>query len=377
MRRIATLAWATSLAVATACTALTGLDGLRGGAASGADGGATPTPGDDARAGDLSDASGDGAGVCSADLARDPNHCGACGRSCFGASCVNGTCAAELVASGQLSPSSIAVDETGVYWANQAVNGQVLTCPVNGCSGAPLVLADQQTSPFALVHTGATTVGWVSQGSILRYVAKDGGAPTTIESVSDVADMAASGPYVYVSGRSSNSVLRCSIRSADAGKNCYTAGSMTAPESVAITDGVLYVTGQRVRIMRCTAATCSFGTFAGSLDRAIVVRTDRDRVYWLEEGGGGVLRSAPTTYTPDAGTIETWAVGAFTSLAMDDGSVYVASRSTGEIVRVSKFNPQSKVTVARDEPGIAGVAVGSSRVFWTNAATGKIWSAPK
>jgi hypothetical protein len=52
----------------------------------------------------------------------DPHNCGSCGHDCLGGACQNGTCVPlppGVLASGQLTPSSIVVDATNVYWVNE------------------------------------------------------------------------------------------------------------------------------------------------------------------------------------------------------------------------------------------------------------------
>jgi hypothetical protein len=49
------------------------------------------------------DASSPDAMVCTANTQEDPNNCGACGRSCLGAACTIGQCAAERLDSGDIS----------------------------------------------------------------------------------------------------------------------------------------------------------------------------------------------------------------------------------------------------------------------------------
>jgi hypothetical protein len=79
----------------------------------------------------------------------NPHHCGPNGNDCMGGACQQGVCVplpAGVLASGQLTPSSIVVDEINVYWVNESpstVEGprQILKCAKNGCNNQPTVIA--------------------------------------------------------------------------------------------------------------------------------------------------------------------------------------------------------------------------------------------
>ena len=59
------------------------------------------------------------------ELATSSKNCGACGHDCRGGECLEGVCDPAFVATGQQSPSGLALDEDYVYWANQTATGTV------------------------------------------------------------------------------------------------------------------------------------------------------------------------------------------------------------------------------------------------------------
>jgi hypothetical protein len=64
------------------------------------------------------------------------------------------------LASGQNSPSAIAVDSTSVYWTNSHSSaGAVMKLPING--GTPTTLASGQAGPTTIA-VDATSVYWAN-----------------------------------------------------------------------------------------------------------------------------------------------------------------------------------------------------------------------
>lgn len=76
------------------------------------------------------------------DTDRTSNHCGACDLSCGNAECVTGRCQPEVLVDEQVGAHSLAVTPSGssVFWITDF---EVRGCPSSGCSGPPLVLANE------------------------------------------------------------------------------------------------------------------------------------------------------------------------------------------------------------------------------------------
>jgi len=69
--------------------------------------------------------------------------------------------AAITLASGLTNPWAIAVDETNVYWGNNASSGSVMSMPKG--SGTPVTLASGQITDY--IALDGTSLYWTSEGS--------------------------------------------------------------------------------------------------------------------------------------------------------------------------------------------------------------------
>jgi hypothetical protein len=83
-----------------------------------------------------------------------------------------------VLAADQYNPTSIAIDDGGVYWVNDSTMGTVVTVPIGG--GATRVLADREPGP-ASIALGPQDVYWIDyRTGAVRSTKKAGGAPVTL-----------------------------------------------------------------------------------------------------------------------------------------------------------------------------------------------------
>lgn len=88
-------------------------------------------------------------------LDSDPKHCGSCNHDCLGGDCSGGKCEPHEIASGQVLPHALVVDETHVYWIDRAdgvgsirrvskAGGNVQTLATDEGNSGALAVADGQ-----------------------------------------------------------------------------------------------------------------------------------------------------------------------------------------------------------------------------------------
>lgn len=142
------------------------------------------SPDNDAARGSAADAP---AGSGCAGMRFDPHNCGVCGNDCMGGACQAGVCVplpAGVLATGQLTPTSIAVDAANVYWVNEGMPPmasssqppplgpvQILKCAKSGCSNSPTVLVTDSSdqgdgSRLRGLAVDGTNVYWASANSL-------------------------------------------------------------------------------------------------------------------------------------------------------------------------------------------------------------------
>jgi hypothetical protein len=152
------------------------------------------------------------------------------------------------LATGQLSPAWLAVDGTGVYWAN--FNGSnVVKAPLAGVpeGGAPTVIASGLTQPVA-VALDATNAYFAAGDGTLRTAPKttvDGGAGTVLVSGQNAVDIAVYSSRIYwTNGGAAGAVLAAPLAGLpEGGAPTTLSGPQTTLADLAVDSTNVYFTG--------------------------------------------------------------------------------------------------------------------------------------
>lgn len=121
---------------------------------------------------------------CEHDVWSDPLNCGVCGKNCYGGTCSAGVCSQELEVVTE-SPGTIGylwVEGTNVYWSTTGAPGKIYKAPKSG--GAPTLVATDSEAVGPIVTNGQDIVFRTILSNDLKRVSVNGGAVTTIKTLS-------------------------------------------------------------------------------------------------------------------------------------------------------------------------------------------------
>jgi hypothetical protein len=320
------------------------------------------------------DASGpcpDASGCPDADLAFDPDNCGACSRSCRGTTCSNGMCTVAKVAAppvGLSTPndghSHLALDSSHVYFTYSSTSsprgyGGVVRADKGG-GDSTCVVCQVDDQPRQIVTDG-TYVYWTDtfhsdmrraqvQGTSASELASNVGLPLAIDSTS---------LYMF----DSSSLIRADL---DGNNSSVLAPNQANGRSVVVQNGYVYwATGNTVLSQLLT------GSVAMSLaSNRLGVRSlvaDAAHLWWVEESPSGASSAIWWVNLP-TGTPAQFSDVAALEIALDADYVYGTNPGTGAgdgtIFRLSKQAGQGFTVLATSQSPL-DIAVDDTHVYWT------------
>jgi hypothetical protein len=339
---------------------------------------------------------------CEIDLATSPDHCGACGKGCLGGECKAGLCQPLAIASDELAPIELSIDDDSVYWLNYGhvegqgntahwAEGQLRVAPKAG--GQATTLADKQPFPgritvaqgVAFFTTFGTYPGY-ADGAIFSAPAA-GGTPKQLWYAQPAPlGIAVDGTSVYWVNRGNHIVARVNT---DGTNVAVLSGGQLLPSTIRAANDKLYwsvlknLTGsnyENASILVANKDGSSPTVLAAgqpNVDRFVV---DAQRLYFITPGhdparDDGVVRAI------DLATLVVTTLADKQAypwdIAQDDTYLYwtnLGSPTNGYagagIHRTPKLG--GPVVALTTTPGERGIAVDASAIYFANRLTNTI-----
>lgn len=416
-----------------ACGAVLGFDDLTP-LPSQSDGGGTdaPTTGDALVAdGDP----GDGATVdapvdCMADLQVDAKHCGRCGHSCQGGTCLAGKCQALKLADGLGYPEGLVVDANDVFVAELDVN-RILRIGKNAvgpCATAPLpaqcIVTADQANVFKPTGMGIddTSIYWANTGSgfqhEIRACARTGCGGQAARNIAKLGVSALDHLFgkevlplalVVKDGQvfwpeSSEGALRSAPVAGNGTVTTYLKGATFMPLAIAVDDSEIFFTDDTNQHQTQIASVPRTGAgpvkvIAATPARPFgITRSPVGNLYWSVpfqgEVGDGLVQSAPSSGIPNGGP----AVGAIATNMVEPKALVADATNLYWVISGDSANPTGLVVYCplagcpADGPIVLAtqqrfpyhITQDETSIYWSNegvssssAYDGQIWKIAK
>jgi hypothetical protein len=294
-------------------------------------------------------------GAC-VDEQADNGNCGACAVVCAGgqstdaAACTAGRCLVSLTeVSGIATPEFVALDAQNVYWTGSPAytpGGSIMQVSKQGGTAMTLYTSDAGTTP-AGIAVNATGVYWAE---FYQSGLSLGPFPT-----SNVVALSAAGGTAapLASGQTfpcGPAVNATSIYWMDGCWNSTTGGSLM---KLPIGGGtaITLASGQSMPSLSTPYELVPIGL---AVDATSVYWTTSDSVMKVSTAGGTVITLASAQDFQGA-----------TYLAVDATSVYCANSVDGTVKKVST-DGSATTTLASGQNGPSGIAVDATSVYWSN-----------
>jgi hypothetical protein len=294
-----------------------------------------PDPGADASGTTIDDGGGDAGATCVADLASDPNNCGACNHDCLGGLCDAGECQPVVLVTGEPGVRGMAASGSRLLFTRES-SGLVRMRLLDG--GGTVTIISSVTNPTDVTSDGQLIfVTDENAGTLSKWYA-DGGPVWTQGQLHQPVGVTMDSVSAYTAIQPDDSVVSKPLGSlpVDGGQLETRMHDLNYPSDVAVAGGKMFA---------ASGGGILVGPIDGGMPVKVVSPTSR-----FKDGGGDLIH---------------------TGLAVDGDTVFFTIGSLGIVASVPVSGGSAHV-LATDQKDPEGIAVTADAIYWANQGSGTI-----
>jgi hypothetical protein len=276
------------------------------------------------------------------------------------------------LASGQVYPIALAVNDSTVYWTTGFPDADIEKVPASG--GTPFGIASGQYGPRGIAANGANAYWTTFTGSIMT-VPIDGGVPVVAAQGNAPIAIALTATTMYWTDSVPQGVVSAPLGSTSASQSQLPFDVDVQPQSVAVDSTGVYWTMYGVgTVMKASLDLRNVTTLATGALAPYGIAVDVTNVYWTDALAGTI-----TKVPKDGGTSSILASGQVgpQSIVVDSNSIYWTNTGSsddnytdGAILKMDIDGGAPSILAVQNHP--LAIAVDDDSVYWTSDGDGTV-----
>ncbi len=258
------------------------------------------------------------------------------------------------------NPTSIALDDTHVFWTNEVGAGAVKKVAKTGGTSTTLSAGNRPDR----ITTDGTKVYWAQDGTV-KAVSVDGGTVSTL-ATSTVAVIALDSAWVYWTTHLDGDVRRV----VKGGGTASVLASGQSPTGLVVDGDVLFWVDRLASKIYELPVTGGTPTVVASStgDSTMTLMHHAADLYWPNISTAEILKVAKLGGTPIAIATNEFPIGA---LAVDSSGIYW-TRLDDATIRRANLDGTDPVVITTTQTSAFGIALDDTHIYWTELLAGRV-----